>query len=339
MHQDPPTKTSTLAQTLWRKQRLLTQEVLQAFGKTHASDDSVFKAELEKFQAFVSHVRALVAAIDAQRALLKTVGAGWAAVDDHVMAASGSPASFAWRAPQLSPVDDALGAAIHAIESKLADLDAIDKDVKARADAKLEFDSLSRVKSDAAALQAAADELDQRTLALFRAFAKLEAARAVYLSSELDTIRVAFYALHRDAKRATSTPPPVVSLEDVQAKEDEIFAQLAKQSWRHALPPPPVASTFVMEIPAGPRRRTTLPKAPGKLLSTAYAFKRFSTKPIISAFVEEDEIDDNDDQSGNQDDIDGGGLVLETLDLNATDSSVLGSDQPHNPTTHPTKQA
>ncbi|OQR90752.1 hypothetical protein ACHHYP_05267 [Achlya hypogyna] len=196
----------SMTQTFWRRKRILTQEVLQAIGKTSATDDDVYTMELNKFRDFVSHVRAYLGELEKYRAGLRNFAGSCSSL------ATATAEVFAIALRKVDPahtgrnqyhsVDDMIACAIRSVGVKLSDLELYNKDIKARADAKLEFDSYQR---DPVKQRVAQAQLDACTLKMFRVFAKYEAAHDTFLNDELAK---ALSQLFGDAMEAMSEPLP-----------------------------------------------------------------------------------------------------------------------------------
>ncbi|KAH9122369.1 hypothetical protein LEN26_010311 [Aphanomyces euteiches] len=297
--------TSTLAQTLWRKQRLLTQEVLQAMGKAHASDDSAFQAELAKFYAFLAHVRSVQAHVETQRSALQTFlrtarQLGQAIANDARELGAGLQSLDVHSIPSVEndSVDQVLAAAMSSIVAKVAQMERHEIAIRARAAAKLELDSLRRVKKATAQANAASDAFSRQTLDLLHVFKQYEACQETFLATELNMVGLALRA---------------VFLTGVEATTCDTQEEILLDAPHDAVP----ASLEVIPLDAAMQkqqrqRRKTLPQ-----LFSKYKFTRRSTKPLLSSCHDEDNDDNNvPEQLNNQDDD-------ETIDLVATDGNVL----------------
>ncbi|ETV81810.1 hypothetical protein H257_05382 [Aphanomyces astaci] len=169
----------TIAQNLWRKKRLLTQGVLQAMGKTQPSDDTKFKDALATYVAYIAHIRQVAARLDAQRVALLAFDAASTSLFDITLPHGTSPLD----APARSILDATMTAAVQALDAKAKSLAVHEDVIQARAAAKLEVDSLSRIKSSR--VEAATALLETLTDRLFRQFALVQAYRHEFIADEV----------------------------------------------------------------------------------------------------------------------------------------------------------
>ncbi|ETV96277.1 hypothetical protein H310_10450 [Aphanomyces invadans] len=319
--------TASLAQNLWRKKRLLTQEVLQAIGRTQPSHDSKFKLALDNFVAYIGHVRVVAGRLDAHRVALLALH-GTSTALDAVTAASSTNSTSHVRAEIL---DAALSRAVQSLEAKAKALEAHEDLIRARAAAKLEVDSLYRLKSPR--VIAATKLLETLTDSLFREFAHVEAHRDQLIHDDLAAAHLAIQSF-----LATFSAPPPTSSTSRHAlceREDELLAEyLAPEAARPngAMVPPPDDSitdgknphdgvevgddsAAWMVVPLSPTapRRETMPRAKSAQWMTS--LKRLSShlKPRPCCPLE---LGQGGRGESNQ---------VETLDMTASDSCVFGS--------------
>ncbi|KDO31769.1 hypothetical protein SPRG_03689 [Saprolegnia parasitica CBS 223.65] len=230
-----------LTQSFWRKKRIITQEVLQAIGKTTPTDDGVYQRELLKFQDFVTHVRATLRELERYRCSLQLFCSATTALANEVVCLATPshlgqvppthPEALATALRQVAPsrimktqyysVDDTITGAIRSLCIKLAELEAQTNDIKARAQAKLEFDSYARAAKPSDKHDAALAHLDACTRTVFRIFAKYEALRNTFLSNELELVRQALSSFFLNGADAIAAPL-LVQPDSVAAEEDKV---------------------------------------------------------------------------------------------------------------------
>ncbi|ETV81811.1 hypothetical protein, variant [Aphanomyces astaci] len=189
----------TIAQNLWRKKRLLTQGVLQAMGKTQPSDDTKFKDALATYVAYIAHIRQVAARLDAQRVALLAFDAASTSLFDITLPHGTSPLD----APARSILDATMTAAVQALDAKAKSLAVHEDVIQARAAAKLEVDSLSRIKSSR--VEAATALLETLTDRLFRQFALVQAYRHEFIADEVAMHLATSWTSETQTSASTST--------------------------------------------------------------------------------------------------------------------------------------
>ncbi|EQC35029.1 hypothetical protein SDRG_07269 [Saprolegnia diclina VS20] len=287
-----------LTQSFWRKKRIITQEVLQAIGKTTPTDDSVYQQELLKFQDLVTHVRATLRELERYRCSLQLFCSATTALANEVVCLATPshlgqvppthPEALATALRQVAPsrmmktqyysVDDTITGAIRSLGIKLAELEAQTKDIKARAQAKLECDSYARGAKPSAMHTAAHARLDSCTRTVFRVFAKYEALRNTFLSNELEMVRQALSSFFLNGADAIAAPL-LLQPDSVAAEEDKIFSDLMTKGSVVAEAPQEVASEVepvVHHVDCNPRK-PSLPSLPEcHAVVAKYARRRLS---------------------------------------------------------------
>ncbi|OQS02936.1 hypothetical protein THRCLA_04741 [Thraustotheca clavata] len=238
--------------SFWRRKRILTQEVLQALGKTTPSDDCVYKQELLKFQNLINHIRSTLRELENYRSQLKAYCTACSALAGEVVCLNvpcrlnemslTQPETLAAALRQVDvsrmmknqyhSVDDTIAGAIRSLGIKLADLESYSKEIKARASAKLEYDSYPRDTKDPklqCKQQAARTRFEDATRTMLRIFAKYHVARDSFLSGELEMIRQALFDFFQHAAESMAMTFNIEKL-DIAPQEENIYQELLEKS-------------------------------------------------------------------------------------------------------------